>query len=291
MRPVPSYAVEVTFFGTRGSCPCSGSGYQRYGGNTSCVLVRSGDGDPLILDLGTGLRALGAQLAPQLAAQGTPLRATALLTHLHYDHVLGLPFFSPLQDPGAVLEVFGPSPAAGPLAEVLPTVVQPPFFPVQLKEFRGSVNLHEIGQDVLDGGWFKATGRAVDHPGPTLGYRVEADGATLAYLPDHQAPLDRQEVARGVHEICDGADLLIHDAQYSDEEFAAFPDWGHSTIAYAVQVAVSCKVRNLVLFHHDPSHDDGEIDRLLAMARSLPGADALESIVAAEEGMAFELGV
>lgn len=282
--------MEVTFFGTRGSCPCSGPGYQRYGGNTSCVLVRSGDGDPLILDLGTGLRALGAELAPKLVAQGTPLRATALLTHLHYDHVLGLPFFSPLQDPGAVLEVYGPSPAAGPLAEVLPTVVQPPFFPVQLKEFRGKVLLHEMGHDELDGGWFRAIGRPVDHPGPTLGFRIEADGAVLAYIPDHQAPLDRQEVARGVRELCEGADILIHDAQYSEEEFAAVPDWGHSTVAYAVQVAVECGVSHLALFHHDPSHDDGAVDHLLELARSLPGADALESIVAAEEGMSFELG-
>lgn len=282
--------MQVTFFGTRGSCPCSGPGYQRYGGNTSCVLVSSGEHEPLILDLGTGLRGLGAELAPKLLAQGVPLRATALLTHLHYDHVLGLPFFSPLQDPGAVLEVHGPAPAAGSLAEVLPTVVQPPFFPVQLKEFRGVVQLHEIGEEVLDGGWFKAVGRRVEHPGPTLGYRVEADGASLAYIPDHQAPLDRQAVGEGVRELCQGVDLLIHDAQYSDEEFAKVPDWGHSTVAYAVQVAVTCGVRQLVLFHHDPAHEDGEVDRLLALARSLPGADRLESIVAAEEGMAIDLG-
>ena len=282
--------MKVTFFGTRGSCPCAGEDYQRYGGNTSCVLITIPESDPLILDLGTGLRGLGTWLAPQLKAEGKPLRASALLTHLHYDHLLGLPFFSPLQDPGAVLNIYGPTQSDGPLSEVVPRAVQPPFFPLQLKEFRGEVRLHEAETADIVGDGYRAIARRVDHPGATVGYRVSSGDSVLAYIPDHQAPLDRQLVPDAVHELCDGADVLIHDAQYSDEEFALLPDWGHSTVGYAVQVAVSCGVKHLVLFHHDPTHGDDEVDRLVALAQAIPGADQLESITGAREGETLAVG-
>jgi phosphoribosyl 1,2-cyclic phosphodiesterase len=282
--------VEVTFFGVRGSCPCAGDRYRRYGGNTSCVLVRIEGDDPLILDMGTGLRALGAALDRELRAEGRPLRATALLTHLHFDHILGLPFFEPLHDPGAVLDIYGPQQDDGRLKERLHAAVQPPFFPVEFTELRGEACFHDTWNEDFAVGTAKVLARSVPHPGNTLGYRIEAEGAVLAYLPDHQAPLDRSTVPDGVLELCRGADLVVHDGQYTDTEFMERSEWGHSTVPYAVHVAAEAGASRLALFHHDPSHGDKEIDALVRRARGLPEAKQLEEVFAAREGSVVELG-
>ncbi|HVX21810.1 MAG TPA: MBL fold metallo-hydrolase [Acidimicrobiales bacterium] len=282
--------MQVTFYGVRGSCPCSGDRYRRVGGNTSCVLVTV-DGDvPLILDLGTGIRALGDALGAELRAEGRPLRANALLTHLHFDHILGLPFFGPLHDPGAVLEVYGPHQDGGTLQDTLPGAVKPPFFPVHMTDFRGEVRFTDTGNEDFAVGSVKVKARAVPHRGNTLGFRLDADGHSLAYVPDHQAPLDRQEVADAVLELCDGADLVVHDAQYTDEEFVDKSDWGHSTVAYAVRVAAESGAKRLLLFHHDPAHGDRDIDRLLSRARRLPDARRLDDVSVATEGLTVILG-
>jgi len=281
--------VEVTFFGARGSCPCSGDCYSEFGGSTSCVLVNTGTDEPLILDAGTGLRSLGATLAPRLQESGRPVHAHILLTHLHYDHLLGLPFFGPLEDPGAVVEIYGPRQGSVPLAELVASAVTPPFFPVQMKEFRGEVKLNEVGDDdfMLDD--VKVTARYIPHTDLTLGFRVEHGGLSIAYLPDHQAPLDRMGIAESVLELCDGVDLLLHDAQYDEEEFAAKSDWGHSTVAYAVHVAAAAGARRLGLFHHDPSHDDAKLRDLEESARRLPAASSLEEIFAARESKSLTI--
>ncbi len=283
--------MEVVFYGVRGSCPCSGPAYRRFGGNTACIEVRIDGDDPLILDLGTGARALGDALDPRLRKEGRPLRATALLTHLHFDHILGLPFFRPLRDPGSCLEVHGPRQKEGTcLDDVVHSVVQPPFFPIEMKEFRGEVTFRDTGDEDFAVGTAKVRARFIPHSGPTLGYRIEAEGRVLAYLSDHQAPLDRLQVSDGVLELCDGADLVVHDAQYSNEEFLDHADWGHSTPAYAVRVAARAGAKRLVLFHHDPSHTDRALERLLAEARRLPDAKALEDVWAAHEGWTVDLG-
>lgn len=281
--------VEVVFYGVRGSCPVSGPGYQRFGGNTSCVEVRIDGDDPLILDLGTGARALGGALQPRLAREGRSLRATVLLSHLHFDHILGLPFFSPLRDPGSMLEVYGPVQDDTTLDELVESMVQPPFFPIEIKEFRGEVQLRDTGDDDFAVGNAKVRTRLIPHSGNTLGFRIEAEGRVLAYLSDHQAPLDRSGVTDGVLELCEGADLLIHDAQYTNREFLDHADWGHSTPAYAVRVATRAGVKHLALFHHDPSHEDQDLDRLLAQARRLPDARSL-NVSAAFEGWVQDLG-
>ena len=281
--------MEVTFFGTRGSCPCSGPEYSRFGGNTSCVLIDDGGDEPLILDAGTGLRSLGAWLRPQLLAAGRPLHARLLLTHLHYDHLLGLPFFSPLEDPGALLEVLGPQQGARSLIETIDDVVKPPFFPVQVRDFRGEVRLSEIPEEPTLLGRALVTPGIVPHTGHTLGFRIEVDGKVVVYIPDHQAPLDRTEVAPHVIDLCRDADLLIHDSQYDEDEFALKSDWGHSTMAYAVHVAASSGVRSLALFHHDPSHDDDRLDALEERATALLEAEQLELIFSAREGMSISV--
>lgn len=279
----------MTFYGVRGSCPCSGNEYRRIGGNTSCVLVSIPGDEPIIVDLGTGLRGLGDALDRRVQAEGRPLRATALLSHLHFDHILGLPFFRPLRDPGAVLEVHGPRQDGG-LHEMLHRVVQPPFFPVQMADFRGEVHFYDTGNEDLSVGNAKVRARNIPHLGDTLGFRIEWEGRVLAYVSDHQAPLDRYGVHESVLELCEGADVVVHDAQYSDEEYVEHADWGHSTVAYAVRVAAQAEARRLILFHHDPAHGDRMVEALLNGARRLPDAKSLEEISAAREGWTVEVG-
>jgi phosphoribosyl 1,2-cyclic phosphodiesterase len=282
--------VRITYFGVRGSCPTSSDHQRRYGGNTSCVLVEVFGEPPLILDMGTGLRALGHHLNVPLIAAGRPLRGNALLTHLHYDHVLGTPFFPPMRDPGALLDIFGPAQGDSSLQTTMASMVKPPFFPVHMADFRGELNYHDLGADdefTIGGIAIKA--RTIPHIGSTLGFRIEADDVVVAYMPDHQAPLDRTTVEDAVLELCDGADLLIHDAQYTEEEFVELFDWGHSTPAFAVHVAIRAGVKRLDMFHHDPGHTDRQIDTMLRSARQIAGSEGKVDVGAAKEGATIEL--
>ncbi len=294
--------MRVTFFGVRGSCPCAGPEYRRVGGSTSCVLVSVEGEPPLVLDLGTGMRALGVSLGGGDRGAG-PLRANALLTHLHFDHILGLLFFSPLNEPDARLTIYGPRQDDECLRTTLERAVQPPFFPVKLVELGGEIDVREIpavgdaaspanaaavGAPVVaepvELGRITVRAWRVPHPGNTLGFRVEAEGRTLVYVPDHQAPADRSTVPDAIRSLCDGADLLLHDAQYDDEEFEAKRDWGHSTFGYAVRVAAESGVRRLFLYHHDPSHTDRDVGVLVRRARRLPDAARIGEVAVATEG-------
>jgi len=273
----------------RGSCPCSGEQYVRYGGNTACVAVEVGDEAPIVLDLGTGLRPLGHALERRYGLD-TPVEVTAFLTHLHWDHIIGLPFCTPLLREGGRMDVYGPPQEGGSLPDIIDRVVKPPFFPVQVKELQGKIEFNEVSDDVVAVGSAKVRVRRVPHVGTTLGFRIEAGGVSVAYVSDHQAPDDRSGVASALLDLCDGADLVIHDAQYTEDEYRAKATWGHSTIAYAVHVAAEAGARQLALFHHDPQHNDDVVDGLLAQAQAAPAAARLEGVLAAWEGLVVDLG-
>ena len=254
------------------------------------MLVEVEGEPPLIIDLGTGLRALGEHLEEAASRSGKPLRANALLSHLHYDHVLGLPFFSPMRHPDALVDVYGPAQDGALLEDVLASMVRPPFFPVHMAQFEGTFRFHDLqGADEFAVGAVKVKVRPVPHIGHTLGFRLEVDSRVLAYLSDHQAPLDLCSVEPGVLELCDGADLLLHDAQYTEPEFARVSHWGHSTANYAVHVARESGAKRLMLFHHDPSHTDEAIDRMLDEARVQASASPGLTVDAAAEGVTVDL--
>ena len=281
--------MQVKFFGVRGSCPCSGAGFLRYGGNTSCVALTVGDEAPIVLDLGTGLRPLGHELEARYGADAQ-IEISALLTHLHWDHIIGIPFCTPLLRFGTSMDIYGPRQVGETLHSVIDRVVIPPFFPVQVKELHGAISFHDIEEESFAIGSAKVRSRFVPHVGTTLGYRIEADGMSVAFISDHQTPPDRTSVASSVLELCDGVDLLVHDAQYTEEEFATKSDWGHSTIGYAVHVAAEAGARRLALFHHDPDHTDDVLDRLLDEAHAAPDASRVRHISMAAEGLTFDLG-
>ncbi len=273
----------VKFFGVRGSCPCPSPANERYGGNTACVALEVDGEDPIIFDLGTGLRAFGATQPTDGSFRGT-----ALVTHIHWDHVQGIPFFPPADRVGAELDIYGPLHQEGPLGEVFDDFMRPPYFPIRFSDLRGQFRFHDVTDDELAVGNAKVTVRTVPHTGPTVGYRVAWDGATVTYISDHQAPLDLRTIPDGVLELAERADVLIHDAQYTTEEFVEKAHWGHCTVDYAVRVAREAGVRTLVLYHHDPAHDDDRMDQLLADARMRSGPGGPE-ILAAAEGLALRL--
>lgn len=275
--------MQITFYGVRGSTPCAGESTRRYGGNTASVVLTSDDADPILLDLGTGLRYFGERHGVD-----APLRAHALVTHLHWDHVQGLPFCRPLLREGSSLTVHGPAHDGVGFDEAFDALMRPPFFPVTRAELPGEIVFSTMFEGMHEVAGAKVLALEVPHTDTTFGYRVERDGVTIAYVSDHQQPHDGVTIDDAVRELCSGVDVLIHDAQYTPDEFAMKSDWGHCTIQYAVHVARECEVGRLVLFHHDPSHDDDRLDALTTEARSWVGSGGPE-IIAAHEGLVIEL--
>lgn len=239
-----------------------------------------------MFDLGTGLRFWGRTLP----ADGS-FRGSALVTHLHWDHVQGLPFFTPINAPGARLDVYAPRPAPDTsVGDAFGEFMRPPYFPVRASDLLGDISFHDADTTDLHIGEAVVKVRDVPHVGATNGYRVELGGVVVTYISDHQQPRDGTDrVADSVLELCDGADLVIHDAQFDEDDFAVKSDWGHCTVDYAVHVAASAGAKRLALFHHDPAHDDDDVDMLLIRARELGARRGLDEVLAASEGLTVSL--
>jgi phosphoribosyl 1,2-cyclic phosphodiesterase len=279
--------LDVTFYGVRGSTPTPCAENQRYGGNTSCVTLEVDGQSPIVFDLGTGLRFWGEDLG----CNGTPFHGTALITHLHWDHVQGLPFFMPINREGARLDVVGPTHDGRTLEQSFSVFMRPPFFPVTVGDLKGDVTFHDVDHGDLEVGEARVRVRQVPHVGATNGYRVDWAGVSVAYISDHQEPPGRPgHVDDAVLDLCDGVDLLIHDAQYTPDEFAEREHWGHCTVRYAVEVARQSGAKQLALFHHDPSHHDQRVDELLREAQGWGREVGVGRIFAASEGLRLSLG-
>ena len=278
--------LDVTFYGVRGSTPCAGESTARYGGNTASVVLSDPGHDPILLDLGTGLRRWGASLP-----KGLPLRAHALVTHLHWDHVQGLPFCTPLLCPNARLDVYGPAHEGVGFGEAFDRLMRPPFFPIRAHQLPSEIRFTTLGAGTsTEIAGATVTAAHVPHTDTTFGYRVERGGVSVAYVSDHQQPLDDPAaVDEAVLELCRDADLLIHDAQYTEAEFAARSNWGHCTIAYALHVAEQAGAKRLALFHHDPDHDDDTLDLLCLAAAADAAQRGIGEVLAASEDLSISL--
>jgi CheY-like chemotaxis protein len=294
--------MYVRFWGTRGSLPQAGPTTLRYGGNTSCVEVRTAGGTLIVLDCGSGAYGLGQAL---LAEASGPRRGHLLISHTHWDHIQGFPFFAPLFVPGYVWDIYGPGGLGGRLEETLAGQMEYAYFPITLEQLGATVRYHDLVEGTFTLDDVCITTRYLNHPALTLGYRLEADGVVLVYATDHEPharlqpdqPGDIPAGALPVHhedrghiEFLSGADLIIHDAQYTAAEYAQKIGWGHSPVTYVVDVALAARGKRLALFHHDPARGDAELDQVLEMCRER--AAAVQSpldVIAASEGHWLEL--
>ena len=250
--------MRLKLNGTRGSVGRAGPETIRYGGDTSSVEVASDDGATLILDAGSGV------VHADAAGRKTG-RIDILLTHLHMDHIQGLGFFRPLFEPDVEVHMWGPISSTKTLTARLARYLSPPLFPVRLRDLP-SVTVHDLAPGSVEIGPFTVTAEFVIHPGQTLGFRIRADGSTLTYLPDHEPALGGGQIPddprwTSGYDLAARTDVLVHDAQYTDDEYPDRIGWGHSTLSQAVDFAELAEVGRLVTFHHEPNHSDEEIDR------------------------------
>ncbi len=261
--------MEARVWGCRGSVAAPGADTVKYGGNTSCVAVRLTSGELLVLDAGTGIRALGVAMQQDALPE-----LHILLTHLHLDHLQGLGFFRPLFDPNVDIHIWGPPSPVQNLAERIAMYLSPPLFPVHLDDVPARLTFHDAPDDDVTIGAATMRAGLVQHQGPTVGYRIEEDGRSIVYLPDHEPSLGIELQSQPAewmsgYDIARNADVLLHDAQYRDHEYPAHLGWGHSGLRDTLAFAKKANVGSLVLFHHDPYHTDAELDELLVEAHKI----------------------
>jgi phosphoribosyl 1,2-cyclic phosphodiesterase len=284
--------MQITFWGTRGSIPAPGPDTMRYGGNTSCVEVRLRDNTMIVFDAGTGIRPLGQTLL----AQPGPAQVYLFLSHMHWDHIQGLPFFAPAYVEGTELCILGPRLGHASLEQSICDQMRSPYYPIPMHAMAAHIRFVELSA----GSVFELPGATIEvgvlnHPGRSLGYRLVADGHVLVYATDHE-PFGTALASQHLVEppqllpLMEHADLLIHDAQYTPKEYPQHRGWGHSTYVDALHIAHQANVRQLVLYHHDPSHSDAVIDRITAKAQAWLKRRRLPlTCFAAAEGMQIRL--
>jgi phosphoribosyl 1,2-cyclic phosphodiesterase len=253
--------LNLKLWGTRGSIPSPGPETIRYGGNTSCVGVTLSDGSLLALDAGTGIRNLGLSLTTE------PTRLHILLTHLHLDHIQGLVFFAPAFRPQTEIVIWGPASPEASLRDRIARYISAPLSPVEVRELPCDVSFRHTPEVEWEIGPARIHAASVAHRGPTLGYRIEDAGASLAYIPDHEPALGadlellEEEWISGFG-LARDASLLIHDGQYAESEYPDHVGWGHSAVSHALSFARRTGAHHTLLFHHDPLHSDDRLDRL-----------------------------
>ena len=283
--------TRLRFWGVRGSIPSPGNGTVIFGGNTSCVEVRAG-GRIIILDAGSGIRPLGLSLMQEF--QERPLNVTLLITHTHWDHIQGFPFFIPAYNPKNRVRILGYEGAKAGLATTLAGQMESPYFPVALGDMPGSIVIEELHDMHFTLGTIRVEACFTNHPGVCVAYKLHTPDGAIVFMPDNEtkkvavSPAGNGQPACPVDSIAEfirGADVLIMDSQYTAEEYATHINWGHSSVDEAVRLAVEAKVGRLYLFHHDPSHDDRFVSGMLAHAREVALARHSALIVeAAREG-------
>ncbi len=280
--------MRVRMRGCRGSIASPGPDTVRYGGNTSCVELRLASGEIAVLDAGTGMRKLGAELVEEGVR-----RINILLTHLHVDHIEGLGMFAPIYRPDTEIHIWGPSSPVASLAERVALYFSPPLFPVHLTETPARIEFHDASENEWDLVGAHVVSHAIIHPGPTVGYRIEEEDRALTYLTDHEPALgasleeDATEWISGFA-LAHRADVLIHDCQYTPEEYEHRLGFGHSTTEHVAVLAQRAEIRSLLLYHHDPMHSDAQLESMRADVLERWGVSE-ERCTLAAEGMTFEL--
>jgi phosphoribosyl 1,2-cyclic phosphodiesterase/ActR/RegA family two-component response regulator len=302
-----SISARIRFWGVRGSIPVPGKSTVRYGGNTPCVEVRA-DGEIIILDAGSGIRLLGLALDKEFGPRS--MKLTLLISHTHWDHIQGLPFFSPAYNQKNLIRVLGYEGARAGLATILASQMETPFFPVSLRELPSHLAIEELKETDFQLGKVEVRSKFANHPGICAGYRLLTSSGSIAYFPDNEpyGPLKMYLAARdGISEeqardfaaaerakmveFLQGCDLAIMDTQYTDEEYAKHIGWGHSSLSSVVSLGLDSNVGKLLLFHHDPNHDDEMIDKMVEHARGLVAKSGKPlEVEAAREGAEILLG-
>ena len=287
-------AYTVTFWGTRGSIPTPGAQTARYGGNTPCVAVEGAGGQLVVLDAGTGIRALGLHLVEK---QNGAVKVEILLSHAHWDHIQGLPHFKPFFAPGNAVRIWGTRQGTASLEAILRQQMDPAVFPIPLDALSAQLTVQQVDALEFSVGEFRVRTMKLRHPGTTLGFRLTPvkGGPSLAYVTDNElGPGGHYDVPASWRKdfvaFLSGVDLLIHDAMYTPAELALHRGWGHSTYEEAVTLAQETGAKRLVLFHHEPEHNDEMMDGLVKSARTYAKKDGRPlEVLAALEGMELTL--
>jgi len=256
--------VRVKFWGVRGSIPTPQIENLKFGGNTPCVEIRDGQNESVIFDAGSGIRALGDRVMEEAA--GAPINANIFLTHFHWDHIQGIPFFAPLYGPKNHISFISGT-TGQPLQEVLEGQMARPYFPIDFKQVAAKRDFHRIGSgNAMQIAGLTIRPFSLNHPQGASGYRIECEGVTIVYATDYEHGVRESDML-----LCDysqDADILICDAQYTPEEYEVHRGWGHSTWQYAAKLAREARAEHLMLFHHDPTHDDQAMMRITRRART-----------------------